>query len=232
MAHLARMAHEPGPELECRQRAGVQSPTLRAARSVPNAVADISSSTTRNVLVIGVILLWVFGLLWVLHRKGIVAGPRSDESIKYADDSDGAGRAEGDDFDGEEPISEIVIKTGPSPAELAEKARLAALARSEAETEGPEEDEGPPTYPVWFESVRDIGVCKISYEGGSKTANLHVDARLPEGMLAFSYQCGSHRGRGSIDVKSRRVNGVLFCETAGGVAVKTVRRKDARCANR
>jgi hypothetical protein len=196
-------------------------------------VADTTSSTTRNILVVGAIVLWVIGLVWVLHRKGIGAGPRSDTDIEYGA-SDPAGGQLGDGAEGEEPVSEIVIHTGPSPAELelAERARVAALARAQAETDTGSEAEGPPTYTVWFESERDIGVCKITYEGGAKTANLHVEARLPAGELAFSYQCGGHRGRGSIDVKPKRVNGVLFCQKAGGLTVKTVRSKDARCTNR
>jgi hypothetical protein len=89
-----------------------------------------------------------------------------------------------------------------------------------------------PTYPVWFESERNLGVCRITWEGGSKTANLHVSARLPEGTLEFSYTCGKHRGNGSIEVKPKRVNGVLFCEDGGDVKVETTRSKDGRCGRR
>jgi hypothetical protein len=121
-------------------------------------------------------------------------------------------------------VTELVI--GPAPGRRTASATPAVAELVPAPVVEPV---GPPTYPVWFESERNLGVCKISWEGGSKTANLHVSARLPEGPLEFSYQCGKHRGRGSIDVKTKRVNGVLFCEDAGDVKVKTVRSKDGRC---
>jgi hypothetical protein len=178
------------------------------------------------------------GIVWVMNHKDIVAGPHSVQTIEYNSD---AQEALDDAFAGEEPVSEIVIKTGRTRAERARRARIAAAeaaAEAEAEARARAEAEflaltaAPSTYRVWFESERGIGVCKITYEGGTKTANLHVVAHVPEGELSFSYQCGDHRGQGSIDVESKRVNGVLFCEKAEGVAVKTVRRKDARCANR
>lgn len=184
-------------------------------------------------------MLWLLGLMWVLNRKGIVStSPSSSASPYGVVDANGERRRSSPGADdsgaeeGEEPVSEIVVKTGPTEEELAERARLAALAEATTGLEEPLEDEGPPTYPVWFESERKLGVCKINWEGGSKTANLHVNTRLPEGKLSFSYRCGKHSGRGSIDVKPKRVNGVLFCEQAGGVKVKTVRRKDGRCARR
>lgn len=88
------------------------------------------------------------------------------------------------------------------------------------------------TYPVWFESDRNVGVCRIKWKGGSKTTNLYVEARMPEGTVEFSYQCGKHRGRGSIDIERDKVNGVLLCERAGGVAVETSRSKNGRCKPR
>jgi hypothetical protein len=187
-------------------------------------------------------LVWLIGLMWVLNRKGIVTTSRSDTHRTYGGASN-AGNAvsryggawpgqEVEIESDEEEVSEIVVKTGPSEEELAEQARLAALATATETPEEPEEDVGPPRYPVWFESERNIGVCKISWEGGGRTANLHVSTRLPEGRLKFSYRCGNYRGRGSIDVRPNRVNGVLFCKRSGAVKVKTVRSKDSRCGRR
>lgn len=179
-------------------------------------------------------MVWVVGLLWVLNRKGVVMTSRPDSAPDYAlnDTSDpvNARRAWNED---EEPVSEIVIEVGPSEAEAeaARKAKLVALAEVTDIPEVIVEDRGPPTYSVWFESERDIGVCKITYEGGSKTANLHVAARLPAGKLSFSYRCGKYSGRASIDVVPKRVNGVLFCKDSGGVTVKQVRSKDGRCGS-
>ncbi|MCA9698592.1 MAG: hypothetical protein KC431_13780 [Myxococcales bacterium] len=197
---------------------------------------DTNSTAKRGMLVGGVLLLWLLGIMWTLDSKGIVRlpGGSSSGSGPFAEDEPTAS-AKGknaQDLEGgedEEPVSEIVLKGGPTEAELAEQARLAALAAQTDEQVLPEEDQGPPTYPVWFESERDIGVCKISYEGGSRTANLHVTARLPEGRVSFSYRCGKYSGRGSIDVKTNRVNGVLFCKRGGDVTVQTVRSKDGRC---
>ena len=90
-------------------------------------------------------------------------------------------------------------------------------------------EQAPATYPLWFESERALGVCKISYGGVRKTANLHVATRAPLGKLSFAWQCGKAGGRASIEVDPKKVNGVLFCKESGGVAVKTVRSKDARC---
>jgi hypothetical protein len=86
-----------------------------------------------------------------------------------------------------------------------------------------------PKHPVWFESERDVGVCKIKWTGGSKIANLHAETRLPEGTVNFSYVCGTHRGRASIDVSSTEVNGVLFCADRDDLRIETVRSKRGRC---
>lgn len=176
-------------------------------------------------------LLWAMGMVWILHRKGVVTTSRDDTKLVWGESAANEGELEANY--GEEPVSEIVLDRGVEEQEAEARARAR---RAAAEVETPEpttgeepQEQGPPTYPVWFESVRDIGVCKIRYEGGSKTANLHVDARLPEGKLSFSYTCGPHSGRGSIRVKPNRVNGVLFCKEPSGVTVKTVRSKEGRC---
>ena len=86
-----------------------------------------------------------------------------------------------------------------------------------------------PTASVWFESERNLGICQVTYGDRTRTANLHLKTRQPEGLLEFAYRCGEHRGRGSIDVKLNRVNGVLFCKKNGSVKVKTVRSNEGRC---
>ena len=170
------------------------------------------------------------GMVWILHRKGIVTTSRDDTNLAVGDS---AGKADDDAQYGEEPISEIVLETEKQKQEAEARARAARAAAELLETPEPttgeEEDDGPPTYPVWFESQRDIGVCKVRWEDGGKTANLHVEARVPEGRLRFSYTCGANTGRGSINVKPNRVNGVLFCKEPGGVSIKTVRSKEGRC---
>ena len=180
--------------------------------------------------------LWIIGVVWSFNRKGVVTTERDDTNLPAYDSADEA--VEGDANYGEEPVSEIVLQ-GSQEDEARERAardRAAAEAEADTDTDTPESttgeeevDEGPPTYPVWFESQRDIGVCKVRWDSGGKTANLHVEARVPEGRLRFSYTCGSSSGRGSINVKPNRVNGVLFCKEPGSVSVKTVRSKDGRC---
>ena len=185
-------------------------------------MADKTSGSQRALLVTGAAFLWVIALLLTLGRKGYIEAPAfvGGEAARSAEAADDEGY-------GEEPVSEIVID---SPDPEPEPARRRA--RAKAETPDPEQLEEPevPTYSVWFESERSIGVCKISYEGGSKTANLHVSARVPEGPLAFKYRCGKYSGSGRINIKPKRVNGVLFCKDGGSVKVKTVRSKQGRCA--
>lgn len=189
-------------------------------------LAETLTRGNRGLLVGGAVLLWVLGLMWALQSKGLITTVRSDTASPALGESDEEQppAAPGTSPEGQDAVTELVI--GPAPGQ-----RTAVLTPVAAELvpDPLAEPEGPPTYPVWFESERDLGVCKINWEGGSKTANLHVSARLPEGQLEFAYQCGKHRGRASIDVKSKRVNGVLFCEDAGDVKVKTVRSKDGRC---
>jgi hypothetical protein len=176
-------------------------------------------------------LIWVLGLMWAMQSKGLITTSRTDTVVipttSDSEDDQRPGKADPTDPDAPEEVTELVIGPG--------KGQRAATPTPVSTAVVPEpiaEVEGPPTYPVWFESERNLGVCKITWEGGSKTANLHVSARLPEGMLEFSWQCGKYRGRSSIDVKPKRVNGVLFCEDAGDVTVKTVRSKDGRCGKR
>ncbi len=197
-------------------------------------MADINSNPVRGLLVGGAILVWIVGLLWVLNRKDIVS-PRPDGANDYAA-RDASDPTHVPPAWSEAEVSEIVVEVGPGEEELARTARLAAFptlpaAVPEGSVED-HEDRGPPTYSVWFESERDIGVCKITYEGGSKTANLHVATRLPEGKLSFSYRCGKYSGRASIDVMPKRVNGVLFCKDPDGVMVQQVRSKESRCGSR
>jgi hypothetical protein len=177
----------------------------------------------------GAVTIWVLGLMWTLQSKGLITTSRSDTAVIATSSSDDEqhGTATPANPDQPDAVTELVI--GPAPGQ---RVATATPLPTEPVIDPLAEPEGPPTYPVWFESERNLGVCKITWEGGSKTANLHVSARLPEGMLEFSYQCGKHRGRASIDVKTKRVNGVLFCEDSGGVKVQTVRSKDGRCGKR
>ena len=195
-------------------------------------MSDPNPRSTRGLLVMGGVLVWVVALLWGLTRKGYIEAPSfAGGSGQVVQEED---RAADDAQPADEPAAELVIETPEvAPVTPPRGARRGpsedGLEETETETEGEAEPEGPPTYPVWFESERGLGVCKISYEGGSRTANLHVSTRMPEGELAFSYRCGKHRGQGKIKVKPKRVNGVLFCEKDGGVKVKTVRSKEGRC---
>lgn len=132
-----------------------------------------------------------------------------------------------------EPVAEIVVAAAADTE--GEPARRSASPESVDET-GDEtggdetgDDEDVALASVWFESERNLGTCKVSYEGQTRTANLHLKTRQPEGELEFSYRCGEYRGRGTIAVARNRVNGVLFCKQDGAVRVKTVRTKEGRC---
>lgn len=202
------------------------------------SLADNVSSSKRALLVTGAVFLWVLALLWTLGRKGHIDAPAfvGGEAAKSAQ-----GDVEPPEQD-EMPVSELVVdggegEPGPEPtrrtrssSEPPEDLPAEAIPDLPMEEELPAEEPEIPTYSVWFESERSIGVCKISYEGGNKTANLHVATRVPEGLLEFDYRCGKYRGSGRIEVKPRRVNGVLFCKQGTRVKVKTVRSKDGRCA--
>jgi hypothetical protein len=124
--------------------------------------------------------------------------------------------------------SEIVIETEPEPEALGlgtgGRAGSGDGAEALADAEG-----DLATAPIWFESERNLGICQITYDGKTRNANLHLKTRAPEGPLEFSYRCGEHRGRGTIDVKRNRVNGVLFCKKDGAVTLKTVRTNEGRC---
>jgi hypothetical protein len=192
-------------------------------------LAETHTRGNRGLLVGGAVLLWVLGLMWSLQSKGLITTSRSDTAMPSAGEPDEGepGAAASTSPEGQDAVTELVI--GPAPGQ---RVGTVTPVTTDLVPDPLVEPEGPPTYPVWFESERNLGVCKINWDGGSKTANLHVSARLPEGPLEFSYQCGKHQGRASIDVKSKRVNGVLFCEDAGDVKVKTVRSKDGRCGSR
>ena len=171
------------------------------------------------------ILLWMLALMGAL-QNGVITPSRADTAATSSLLSDlGDAQPNGNPnarFGGEDAVTELVIQsTRRRQATRAARTLPALPSRSE-----------PATYPVWFESERNIGVCRIKWAHGSKTANLHVETRLPEGPLVFSYQCGKHRGRGSIDVERKKVNGVLFCERDGTVKVQTVRSRKGRCGRR
>lgn len=180
-------------------------------------MADIAHSfTKRGFLVTGGVALWALGVMCMLDGKAseVTSGPSGAHEFVVGDASGlalgnlGGPRAEGDDL-----IAEITIDVGRRRFQPVDASAL-------------------PTYSLWFESQRDVGVCKITYAGGSKTANLHVTARVPEGKLNFAYQCGQHRGRASIDIRPKQTNGVLFCKDASGVKVEAVHSKEDRCARR
>jgi hypothetical protein len=192
----------------------------------------VHTRSKRGLLVGGAISLWVLGLLWALADKtGVATSARDTERDLGPSDASETAKAmvRRPTAEGEEPVSEITVEAGPRKQEPTQSP---GLPESESETGELVEEPALPTYSVWFESERKLGVCKITYEGGSKTANLHVAARLPEGRLDFSYRCGKQSGRSSIDIKPNRINGVLFCEDSGDVSVEVVRSKDGRCASR
>jgi hypothetical protein len=128
-----------------------------------------------------------------------------------------------------EPVAELVIEGEQPEAEPATRTRSGAGDDETGALEEPPLEAEAPTTAVWFESERNLGTCQITVGGRTRTANLHLKTRQVEGPLEFSYRCGEHRGRGSIDVKLNRVNGVLFCKKKGSVKVKTVRSNEGRC---
>lgn len=159
----------------------------------------------RGLLVCGAVSLWVLGLMWMLHGKA-------------TDASSGSGAEHALVVGGGEAANPAT-----DPAEVAES----------ADELGPELVEVPPAPTHWvrFESEPAVGVCTITYEGRTKIADLHVSVRLPEGEVDFAYQCGDYHGRGSIDVKARRLNGVLLCKETGRVRIQRIRHKDDRCTS-
>lgn len=170
-------------------------------------------------------LLWLLGLLWVLGRKGYVPAPEFvGRDVEHEVQTPKAAPSE--------PEPEVLLieaedtetDTGEEPPPRPRRPKPEPV-----EAVVPEVEPEVPTYPVWFESERSIGVCKVKYGGGSKTANLHVSARFPAGKLSFRYECGKHSGRGIVQVKPKRVNGVLFCSNGGKVTVQIVRSKESRC---
>lgn len=178
----------------------------------------------RGPLVGGAILLWMFALIGGFQGNAIATTARpaavKPGSVSLAHDAQTSPAHVG----AFEDVTELVIVTSkrraakPKPQPVSVPVVSVPTARASSAT-----------YPVWFESESELGKCKINWEGGSMTANLHASAQLPEGKVAFTYVCGSRRGRGTINVKPTRVNGVLFCTDAGGVRVDTVRRDDGRC---
>jgi hypothetical protein len=182
-------------------------------------MSDLYSDGYRGLLVGGAILLWMLALIGGVQSNDIVTTSRPVTANPMANGANEVQPRSAQDSQVED-VTELVIQ---SPRRRAIKLAPQATALV------PTALASRPTYPVWFESERDLGICKIMWEGGSMTANLHASARMPEGTLMFSYACGSRRGRASIDVKPTRVNGVLFCEDAGAVTVDTVRRDDGQC---
>jgi hypothetical protein len=183
-------------------------------------VTELYTNGYRGPLVGGAILLWMFALIGGFQGDAIATTARPATAMPVA-----TNRVHDEQAvpikDGQfEDVTELVIQSSkrraPKPTpEAVVLVSTAPVSRA--------------SYPVWFESERDVGVCKITWEGGTMTANLHASARLPEGTVEFSYTCGNRRGRASIDVQPTRVNGVLLCEDAGDVRVDTVRRDDGRC---
>lgn len=181
------------------------------------------------------VLLVIVGVAWALWPSADERGggsARNDDAPGVADPV--AQTGERDDPPAEpkpETVSEIVLE-GDKPAGSGQGSGSGdAPTIVGDETGGVEaaiEDE-PTSVSVWFESERSLGICQVTYGGRTRSANLHLKIRQPEGPLEFSYRCGEHRGRGSIDVKPNRVNGVLFCKKNGSVKVKTVRSNEGRC---
>ena len=95
-------------------------------------MADTSSGATRGLLVGGVVLLWVIGMIWILHRKGVVTTERDDTQLQIGVQGD---KTEDEANYGDEPVSEIVLQGGPTPEEEEEAARVRARAEREAATE-------------------------------------------------------------------------------------------------
>lgn len=183
-------------------------------------MTELDSNSYRGLFVGGAILLWMLALMGGAQSSDLVTTSRP-AAAKLPSTSRANEEQPGLAEDGEfEDGTELVIK---SPR------RRAAKPTPRTDALVPTALVSPPTYPVWFESERGLGICKINWAGGATTANLHASARLPEGKVVFSYACGNHRGRASIDVKPTRVNGVLFCKHAGDVKVDTVRHDDGRC---
>jgi hypothetical protein len=186
-------------------------------------------------IVAGIIaaLLLVVGIAWLVW-------PASDEVDLVAEPSEGPKLASEAPKRAEspvsEPVDEIVIDGAEPDAEpggggsrrpgAGDETDGSEQLEPETETETDAEVE---TVSLWFESERSLGTCQVSYAGRTRTANLHLKTRQPEGTLEFSYRCGEHRGRGSIDVKRNRVNGVLFCKNNGAVKLETGRSNEGRC---
>jgi hypothetical protein len=181
---------------------------------------ELYSNGYRGLLVGGAALLWMVALMGGAQSSDLVTSPRpapaKPVSASGFDDDQAA-----DQNDKYDDVTELVIK---SPRRRAPKKSTPEVIASV-----PAKTVHQPTYPVWFESESGLGKCKINWEGESMIANLHASARLPEGTHEFSYACGNRRGRASIEVEPKRVNGVLFCEDAGDVKVDTVRRDDGQC---
>jgi hypothetical protein len=189
-------------------------------------VVELAARSPRGLLVIGASLLWVIGLLWTLQSGE--SAPLGSSGPSEPDRTTPLAAAPAQP-PADEPVSEIQL-AATDPALATSRPRVPAPSDAAALPAPPEPiEQAPSTYPLWFESERALGVCKVSYGGVRKTANLHVATRAPLGKLSFAWQCGKEGGRASIEVDPKQVNGVLFCKESGGVEVKTVRRKDARC---
>jgi hypothetical protein len=189
-------------------------------------VVELAARSPRGLLVVGASLLWVIGLLWALQSgESDAVGPSGPSEPDRATPLAAAPMQPL----GDEPVSEIQLAAS-DPAATTARSRGPAPSDTPALPAPPEPlEQAPATYPLWFESERALGVCKISYGGVRKTANLHVATRAPLGKLSFAWQCGKEGGRASIEIDPKKVNGVLFCKESGTVVVKTARSKDARC---
>jgi hypothetical protein len=188
-------------------------------------MADIAHSRTkRGFLVTGGVALWALGVMCMLDGKAseLTSGPGARDFMVGDSSSIAMGTVGGPRVEGDDLVAEITVDVGRRRYKPVDAVDAVDAVHASA----------LPTYSLWFESQREIGVCKITYAGTSKTANLHVTARVPAGKLDFAYQCGQHSGRASIDVSPKQTNGVLFCRAAGGVKVETVHSKEDRCARR
>jgi hypothetical protein len=173
------------------------------------------------------LLLVICGITWALWPKSDVGAPSKPTAAEASEAivRSSSPKAAGEQLTPEQLESEIVIESERKPGTSPSAEARASSADSQ---DSPAEGEAA-TAPIWFESERNLGTCQVSFDGKTRNANLHLKTRAPEGPLEFSYQCGEHRGRGSMDVKRNRVNGVLFCKKDGAVKVKTVRTNEGRC---
>jgi hypothetical protein len=220
---------EPDPPREPKPKSQPEAVVAPAGKSRP-VVAIAAAAVALLLVIVGV--SWV---LWPSDDDPVASGTGQQEQDGNKPEPAIASKTADEDPVDEpepEPVEELVIDGGagrtsghgPLPDGAGETGGL-----GEAEADEALVDPEIPTTSVWFESERNIGNCQVTYGGRTRSANLHLKTRQPEGLLEFSYRCGEHRGRGTIEVKLNRVNGVLFCKKGDAVKVKTVRSNEGRC---